>query len=87
MIGYPLYCRLATYPGVLIWRRGEKERLVHTVVCMRLISNQAIQALNSAGITSTDDEVALGELRKRHPISQLLPPCLCAPPALVVDSD
>ena len=48
---------------------------------------KATQALNSAGIASTNDEVAVSELRKRHPISQLPPPRPCSPPALVVNSD
>ena len=33
--------KLASYPGVPIWRRGEKERLVHIVVRMRLISEKS----------------------------------------------
>ena len=37
-----VHVTLASYPGVPIpiWRRGEEERLVHTVMRMRLISNQ-----------------------------------------------
>ena len=27
--------RLASYPGIPIWRRGEEEHLVYIVVCMR----------------------------------------------------
>ena len=33
---------LASFPSVQIWRRGEEERLVHTVVCMHLISIQLL---------------------------------------------
>ena len=38
-----LVARVASYPGVpiLIWRRGEDEHLVHTVVHMHLISENS----------------------------------------------
>ena len=32
---------VASYPGVPIWRRGEEEHLIHTVVCMRFISKKS----------------------------------------------
>ena len=32
---------VASYPGIPIWRRGEEERLVHTVVRMHLISEKS----------------------------------------------
>ena len=32
---------IASYPGVPIWRRGEEERPVHSVVHMRLISGKS----------------------------------------------
>ena len=32
---------VASYPGIPIWRRGEEEHLVHTVVRMRLISEKS----------------------------------------------
>ena len=50
---------LALYPGVPVWRRGEEEHLVHTVVYMHLISNQLLRRkrkmTNSRGLGFIDD--------------------------------
>ena len=62
MIGQIFACAvlgLTSYPGVLIWRRSEEERPVHTVVCMHLISNQLFckkrKMTNSRGLGFIDD--------------------------------
>ena len=34
---------VASHPGVPIWSRGEEERLVHIVLCMRLISEKSLK--------------------------------------------
>ena len=63
-----LDCNIASFPGISIRRRGEEERLVHTVVCMGLILNQLLHETkddisNGLGFVMTFVDGAQSNLR------------------------